>query len=211
MMEGKMKLFLMSLMAVSLTACSTINEVFPDRSRDYERAETMPDLEIPPDLVSGGINESMSIPGEPQGATQGQVQSQMVTSTASVNRASIETIKNNNSLLSIPEEFPSAWQEVEKILQDAEIQINEQDRNTGIFKVTYSLEGGSGQRGLFTMLRTLDFSTSGDSQDYQISLTGVGNKTELVVLDMDGEWVSDDNSNSLLSTIRDHYNLSRSQ
>lgn len=206
-----MKLFLMSLMAVSLTACSTINEVFPDRSRDYERAETMPDLEIPPDLVSGGINESMSIPGEPQGATQGQVQSQMVTSTASVNRASIETIKNNNSLLSIPEEFPSAWQEVEKILQDAEIQINEQDRNTGIFKVTYSLEGGSGQRGLFTMLRTLDFSTSGDSQDYQISLTGVGNKTELVVLDMDGEWVSDDNSNSLLSTIRDHYNLSRSQ
>lgn len=77
--------------------------------------------------------------------------------------------------------------------------------------MTYSLEGGSGQRGLFTMLRTLDFSTSGDSQDYQISLTGVGNKTELVVLDMDGEWVSDDNSNSLLSTIRDHYNLSRSQ
>ncbi len=206
-----MKLFLMSLMAVSLTACSTINEVFPDRSRDYERAETMPDLEIPPDLVSGGINESMSIPGEPQGATQGQVQSQMVTSTASVNRASIETINNNNSLLSIPEEFPSAWQEVDKILQDAEIQINEQDRNTGIFKVTYSLEGGSGQRGLFTMLRTLDFSTSGDSQDYQISLTGVGNKTELVVLDMDGEWISDDNSNSLLSTIRDHYNLSRSQ
>ncbi|NNE37846.1 MAG: outer membrane protein assembly factor BamC [Gammaproteobacteria bacterium] len=205
-----MKLFLISVLAVMLTACSTINNVFPDRSREYERAQTMPDLEIPPDLVSGGINESMSIPGEEDIAAPVQTQTATVTTTTA-NQATIETINNNNNLLAIPEEFTLAWVEVDKILQDAEIQINEQDRNTGIFNVTYSLEGGSQQRGLFTMIRSLDFSTSGDSQDYQVSLTGVGNKTELVILDMEGEWISDENSNSLLTTIRDHYNISRSQ
>ena len=213
MMEGKMKVFLITVLAVTLTACSTINNVFPDRSREYERAETMPDLEIPPDLVSGGINESMSIPGEDQVAAPAQTQA-VTTATATpmtATQATIETINNNNNLLAIPEEFTVAWVEVDRILQDAEIQINEQDRNTGIFKVTYSLDGDSRQRGLFTMIRTLDFSTSGDSQDYQVSLTGVGNKTELVILDMEGEWVSDENSQSLLTTIRDHYNLSRSQ
>ena len=207
-----MKLFLISVLAVTLTACSTIDNVFPDRSRDYERAQTMPDLEIPPDLVSGGINESMSIPGEEEISAPTQTQAATTTTTTTtVSQATIETINNNNNLLAIPEEFTSAWAEVDKILKNAEIQINEQDRNPGIFKVNYSLVGGTQQRGLFNMIRTLDFSTSGDSQDYQVSLTGVGNKTELVILDMDGEWISDEDSNSLLTTIRDHYNLSRSQ
>lgn len=218
MMEEKMKVLLIALLAVCLTACTTFNNVFPDRSTEYERAQTMPDLEIPPDLVASGINESMSIPGEstrvqpaqPQAAPS-PVSTPTTNTTVVTNQATIESINNNKPLLSIPEEFTAAWIEVDRILKDAEIQINEQDRTTGIFKVSYSLDGGGQQRGLFTMIRSLDFSTAGDSQDFQISLTGVGNKTEMVILDMDGEWISDDASNSLLTTIRDHYNLSRSQ
>jgi uncharacterized lipoprotein len=215
MMEGKMKVLLITLIALLLTACSTFDRVFPDRSREYERAQSMPDLEIPPDLVASGMNESMSIPGEANRVTPVQTTSQApvaASSPAQVRQATIETINNNKPLLSLPEEFSTAWVEVDNILQSAEIEINEQDRDTGIFKVSYSIDGqGSKQRGLFTMIRTLDFSTSGDTKDYQISLTGIGNKTELVVLDMDGEWLSDETSNSLLTTIRDHYNLSRGQ
>ena len=214
-----MKVFVITLLTVLMTGCSTINSVFPDRSREYERAETMPDLEIPPDLVASGINDSMSIPGE--AARAAPIQGQTATSTTSTSttttpttatrQATIESINNNKPLLSIPEEYTPAWAEVDKILQNAEIQINEQDQTTGIINVSYSIDGQSEDRGLFTMIRNWDWRTSTDAQDFQISLTGVGNKTELIILDMDGEWANDDASNSLLTTIRDHYNLSRSQ
>jgi len=212
-MEGKMKVFVITLLMVLITGCSTINNVFPDRSREYERAQTMPSLEIPPDLVASGINDSMSIPGEATRVVPSQGQattSSTPASTTNIKQASIESI-NNKPLLSIPEEYTTAWTEVDKILQNAEIKINEQDQATGVVNVSYSIDGQTEDRGLFTMIRTWDWRTSADAEDFQISLTGVGNKTELIILDMDGEWVNDDTSNSLLTTIRDHYNLSHTQ
>jgi len=64
------------LVAVSLTsACSYVSKldrVVPDRRTDYEKAEPMPDLEIPPDLTVEASNNSMTIPGE--GASLSQYQ-----------------------------------------------------------------------------------------------------------------------------------------
>jgi len=64
-MGKNMKLIVITLLMIGLvTGCSTFNRVFPDRSKDYQQAETLPDLEIPPDLTGGASSESMTIPGE---------------------------------------------------------------------------------------------------------------------------------------------------
>lgn len=50
--------------------------MFPDNSKEYQEAEAMPDLEIPPDLTKDGISDRMAIPGEanrPGSSTSGQV------------------------------------------------------------------------------------------------------------------------------------------
>jgi uncharacterized lipoprotein len=232
-MEKNMKVIVSVFVIIGfLTGCSAIGERFPDRSKEYQQAETLPDLEIPPDLTAGAINDRMAIPGEAgnrAGSGAGSRASNSASSSANTSSGSsratpspqatsgndpelavIQSINNNKPLLSIPEEFTQAWVDVERILQNAEIKIDEQDQSTGIFKVNYSPDGQSGQRSLFTIIKTWDWKTSA-GRDYQLSLTGVGDKTEVVVLDMEGEWVADEGSRTLLATVRDHYNLNRSQ
>jgi uncharacterized lipoprotein len=49
------------LVAVLINGCSTVARMFPDNSTDYQQAEALPELEIPPDLSGGGINNEMYI------------------------------------------------------------------------------------------------------------------------------------------------------
>ncbi len=58
---------LRSLVAVclvtSLGACSLLKSSFPDKRVEYQKAESLPTLEIPPDLATPATDEEMVIPG----------------------------------------------------------------------------------------------------------------------------------------------------
>ena len=61
MTNGKKLLTLiLSLLLAGTAACG----LFPDRSREYQQSESLPDLEIPPDLTRDAISDRMAIPGE---------------------------------------------------------------------------------------------------------------------------------------------------
>ena len=194
--------FTLIILTALLSGCSTFNRVFPDRTNDYREAESLPDLEIPPDLTAGAINANMSVPGEQRNRESG---SQAGGDTVAM--AEIESI-NNKPLLSIPDEFTLAWTEVEGILQNAGVIINKSDQTTGMFEVNYYPDAPQEDEGF---LSRLAFWKRGGSKPYKLSLTGVGNKTELVVLNMNDEWIADTESDLLLATIRDHYNLAKTQ
>ena len=199
-----MKNIVFIIFVISLiTGCSTFNEMFPDRSDDYQRAESLPDLEIPPDLTAGTTNNAMSIPGESERAIGSTPEI-----TEAPKQASIQSINNNKPLLSIPDEYTIVWGEVEGILQDSGVGINEKDQANGIFIITYSPDSSQNNEG---WLSSLAFWKRTGSQSYQLSLTGVADKTELIVLDMDSRWLANQDADILLTTIRDHYNLSRNQ
>lgn len=72
----KMMRLIYLLVAVSLiSACSYVSKldrVVPDKRADYEKAEPMPDLEVPPDLTAEASNNALTIPGE--GASLSQYQ-----------------------------------------------------------------------------------------------------------------------------------------
>lgn len=207
------KIIIILLALLSVSACTAMGRMFPETKDEYQRAQTLPDLEIPPDLTAGTINNSMAIPGEGTVTTQPattvvvpqemprNVQPQPVPQNAGTQEmAQIQVVNNSKSLLSIPDEYTIAWVEVERTLPGAGLVIDAKDPSKGTFNVTSTEKWGS--RSLFSML-------SGKGNSYVITLTGVGDKTELVVLDEEGEWVESEESDRLLSSIQTQYNISK--
>ncbi len=98
--------------------------------------------------------------------------------------------------LAIPEAFEQAWKNTGIALQNSGLQVTGSDSEQGAYQL-----GASGQ--------TREKNASNASGSWQISLTGVGNKTELIVVNEDNEWEATDDATRLLSLIRDHYPQSR--
>jgi uncharacterized lipoprotein len=197
-MDHKMKKTIFILITLlSMSACSTFDRMFPETRNEYQRAQSMPNLEIPPDLTANAITRVSSIPGEDRSSDQNAA-----TPAVESRPAQLQMI-NNKSIVSIPEEYTLAWTRIEQTLQGAGMVIDARDEQKGTFNVTWMDEAAE-SRSWFNFW-------SDDEENYVISLTGVGDKTELVILDEDGEWKPTERSDQLLSTIMSQYNMSNSQ
>jgi len=193
---------IMSIIAILLPACSSLDKVLPDTRTEYEKAESLPDLEIPPDLTADAINDSMMIPGE-RGRASLSARSRSAAGSA-IKQAEIRRLDSTRSLLYLPEELEVAWTEIEKVLVGAGIEINEKDPEKGIFDITYTPDAGE-KKGFFSRLAFW----KGGSESYLINMTGEDGRTELVILDKKGEWATDEEAEVLLATIRTQYNVSK--
>ena len=56
------RLLLPALVLQLLTACSTIDRIFPDRSKDYRKAEPTQPLEVPPDMTTTPTTDALVVP-----------------------------------------------------------------------------------------------------------------------------------------------------
>jgi uncharacterized lipoprotein len=59
------------------------------------------------------------------------------------------------------------------------------------------------------MWNKLKFWDREKGEEFQVSLTGVGEKTEVVVLDKDGRWQTSDQAGELLTKLHDALNSGR--
>lgn len=48
--------------ALLLTACNTMEKMFPDRKADYKTSQSAPSLEVPPDLNASKSDDSLAVP-----------------------------------------------------------------------------------------------------------------------------------------------------
>lgn len=124
--------------------------------------------------------------------------------------AEIRNLGNNKILLAVPEEYTLAWRKVGEALQGAGLVINSSDQGKGVYHVTY--HGAKPEKsGWLSKLKKLKFWGKHENEGagtYQVALTGVGDKTEIVVLKEDGGWASYETSNRILSMIQTQYNRS---
>ncbi|GMQ87698.1 MAG: outer membrane protein assembly factor BamC [Gammaproteobacteria bacterium] len=58
------RLLLPVVMLQLITACSFLDRMFPDRSKDYQKAEPAQPLEVPPDLTTTTVNDALIVPSE---------------------------------------------------------------------------------------------------------------------------------------------------
>ncbi|GMQ88033.1 MAG: outer membrane protein assembly factor BamC [Gammaproteobacteria bacterium] len=56
------RLLLPVVMLQLITACSFLDRMFPDRSKDYQKAEPARPLEVPPDLTTTTVNDALIVP-----------------------------------------------------------------------------------------------------------------------------------------------------
>ncbi len=105
--------------------------------------------------------------------------------------------------LSVPDEFPVAWRQTEEVLDSGIFYVEGKDSEKGLFYIIYSAVEKK-EEGWMSKLKF--WSDDDEGTPYRLSLTGVGNKTEVVVLNDDGDWVSDGDASSILSVLMNEYN-----
>ena len=120
--------------------------------------------------------------------------------------AEIQDVGDNKILLAIPEEYTLAWRHTEQALLMSGLAISSKDMDQGLYNITYQAEQESS--GWTSKLKKLKFWGKDKSKGvpYQVALTGVGNKTELVLLNANGDWEDSAVAEAILSMIRNNIN-----
>lgn len=126
-------------------------------------------------------------------------------STGSAQRAELVSVGGGKVYLTLDEEFPTAWKTTARALEQVGVQVKDSDKGRGVYLVELG-GGGGGDDG---MLGKLKFWGSDGGAEFQVSLTGVGDKTEVVVLDRDGRWETGDEAGALLGKLQDALNRER--
>lgn len=115
---------------------------------------------------------------------------------AGARHAEIVTVGGGKTYLSVAEEFPLAWKTTGAALEQVGVQIKDSDKGRGVYIV--KVEGTGGETGALSKLK---FWRRDGAKELQVSLTGVGAKTEVVVLDRDGRWETGEAAADLLQKL----------
>ena len=112
-------------------------------------------------------------------------------------RAEILSAGSGKIYIALQEEFSDAWNSTASALSAAGIEVEEADKSRGVFSIKMPKSGDEKKEGVFSKLKFW----GGKSDNYQLSLTGVGAKTELVLLDQDGKWETSESGANMLRRV----------
>jgi len=126
-----------------------------------------------------------------------------------VARAEILNAGEGKEYLTIPDEFSRAWRNIEGAISESGMYIEKKDVEKGIYFVVYYAAPDEEKKSLLDRLKFWGDDDE-DGKVFHISLTGVGDKTEVVVLDEEDQWIESEDASRILSMLQSQYNrLSR--
>ena len=100
--------------------------------------------------------------------------------------------------LAVNSDVDTIWPLVGEFLNSAsDISVEKENSSNGTYDIIYHGEEGK-KKGIISKLAFW----KSDDNEFQISLTGVGSKTEIVVLDEDGDWETSGKADQILSRIK---------
>lgn len=119
--------------------------------------------------------------------------------------AQLEDAGDDKIILALPEEFTRAWRSTETVLERAGFSIIERDQGNGMYYINYYDRSADKKKG---WLSKLAFWRDDEPEaiPYVLSLTGSGNRTEVIVLDEQGDWQNGEDAGRILRIIRNEYN-----
>ena len=122
-------------------------------------------------------------------------------------KAEILNSPEGESYLKVTENFSLVWNNTKQVLEQAGYSLEASDQEKGIYSFRYfKSEEEEEDKSLFSRLKFW-----GDDEDeegilYQLSLTSINNKTEIVVLNENGELQTEGDVINILTTIKNLYN-----
>jgi outer membrane protein assembly factor BamC len=127
---------------VGLTACSKIvpklDEVLPDKRTEYRKSETLPDLEVPPDLTTDAIKDRMGIPEGGQSATfstyqERRVEQEKQKEIAEAGQAALQKL-DNEQLVVVSGSQGLVWPKVRAHFQEQGYSLSLDDAELGVLE-----------------------------------------------------------------------------
>jgi uncharacterized lipoprotein len=102
----------------------------------------------------------------------------------------------------VTQDFPAAWTSLGSALDRAGVSVERENESGGIYFIRLPTSGPPKKKGMLSKLKFWD----GEDAQFQLSLTGVGDKTEVVVLDEDGKWATSERAIEFLTRLNEEIN-----
>lgn len=153
-------------------------------------------------VAVAATSAALSYDGQPVGAP------------APAKLAELVSVGDGKVYLTVLEEFSNAWPHTAMALDEAGLMTDDKDRIRGVYYVRYSEDmqppaaASEDKEGLLSKLAFWkgDKDQSPAGEQYVLSLTSVGDNTEMVILDEDGEWDSSVGAGHILSLLEEQFN-----
>lgn len=127
---------------VGCSVLPTLDEVVPDRRTEYRKAESLPDLEVPPDLTTEAIGDSMPIP-ETSGnaATYTTYQERVARQTReqeleATQNAAVQLLENEH-VLAVSGAPAQVWPELEAFWSGLGYALDLNDEELGVMETAW--------------------------------------------------------------------------
>ncbi len=122
-------------------------------------------------------------------------------------KAKIINSDEGESYLEVNKNFDLVWDNTEQVIEQAGYFLENSDAEKGTYSFRYfRSEGEEDEEGFFSKLKFWGDDESEEGLLYQLSLTDVNNKTEIVVLKENGELETGNDALNILTTIERIYN-----
>lgn len=209
---------IITLSSLSLSGCSMVAGLFPDKEKDYQFSSELPPLKIPVDIANKGLtkklpgkhsedNEAVAVMGEvvkAAPAKAGTTAASTNTEPQKVEPLHVELVKfaDGESRLQINKSVAMSWRMIGKALTSKGIEITARDQANGEFAVQYDPNESDYKDDTF--LDELSFVFDEDhnqEKPYHIKLLSRDKSAEVVILDEQGKPLSNGSELSLLKLL----------
>ena len=188
---GKLVLFLSSEIQEKISGSDGQVDWIGQESSDEQEKELIDEL----NLYFYGVSASPLVSGE---SGTGNRKAPEI-------RAEILSAGEDKEYLTVPDEFSRAWRNIEDVISKSGMYIENKNREKGIYIVIYYSSASDEEKSFLSKLKFWE-NDDADGKEFHISLTGVGDKTEIVVLDDKDNWSSSDDAGRILSLLQSQYN-----
>lgn len=119
--------------------------------------------------------------------------------------AQLEDGGEGKVILALPEEFTRAWRNTQMALERAGFSIINQNQGQGLYYINYYDRSADREKGWLSKLAFWK-DDEPEAVPYVLNLTGSDAKTEVIVLDEEGNWQDNEDADRILRILRNEYN-----
>jgi len=193
------KLGAIALISLALNACSMLpsaDGVFIDEKENYKKAHQLPELELPPELLSGQQKNEYD-GGAKDAVAKADQYAQLETTPLSDEQAKVELIdQGDSSHLLIRDTLRNAWRKTVLALDTLDYDIEDKNRQSSLVYLNIAQEAESE-----SMLSGLSFWSSAETTVYIVELKQMTEGVTVRVLDEEQQSISDAVSAEILSRL----------
>lgn len=181
---------MIALVVAGVASCQyipTLDEVLPDRRTEYRQSRALPDLEIPPDLMSDRVGSGMNIPGEEEMTTLSafEYQQRRMTGTAAY-------VAPDEQWVTVQGSRYDAWPKLREFWQERGFTLDLDDAELGVLETDWSEPRRTDDGEVRDKFKV--FAEPGDEPDTTMLFVTHVQQRQSQLADGDSQWADADGS-----------------